>query len=342
MTSSNQLTTSVVLGQGTWGFGLTAVLAETQPTVLGWNRAEPMYQELCASRQHPLLDVAAPENVEYLTELDPARIPGDAMLVCVVPSFVTRALCETLQQAHLGNRQETLVVAAKGLELETNMTMPEVVEDVLGSAALDRLVLLSGPSHAEEVARGVPTTVVVAGNDAERTTQVQQAFMTPTFRLYTQDDLQGVALGGALKNIYAIAAGAVVGLGFGDNTLAALMTRGLAEMARLGTTLGAKSETFAGLTGLGDLIVTCSSEHSRNRRFGRLRAEGKTTDQAMAEIGMAVEGVRTCQAAWALAQKHSVDMPIIEEVYALIYEDKDPAKAVHDLMRRDPKPEDTL
>jgi len=332
-----------ILGMGTWGVGLANVLADRggQPRV--WDRDSTGLDRLLSTRQHPKLPGALlTEKATPLATIDAESVSPDAMLVFVVPSQAIRDVCELLKLGGVGTRNETLVIAAKGLELQTNQTMPEVVTSVLGNGAQRRVVMLSGPSHAEEVVQRQPTTIVAASEDLDRARAVQQSFMTPALRVYTQGDVRGVALGGALKNIYAIGAGAAVGLGFGDNTLAALMTRGLAEMSRLGTRLGARPETFAGLTGLGDLIVTCTSRHSRNRRFGELRAKGHTTKSAMADIGMVVEGVLTCDAAFALAKKCGVAMPIVEEIHAMIHDDKPPARAIADLMGRDAKQEDTL
>ena len=214
--------------------------------------------------------------------------------------------------------------------------MSEVITEVLNT---DRLVVLSGPSHAEEVGRGIPTAVVVASKQAELAVLAQQVFANERFRIYTHDDVVGVELGGALKNVIAIAAGACDGIGFGDNTKAALCTRGLAEMARLGVALGARPETFFGLSGVGDLIVTAFSRHSRNRGFGERLGKGETPEQIAASTQMVAEGVKTAKSAWQLAQRHRVDVPITREVYAIIYEGKSPRQAVRDLMTREAKPE---
>jgi glycerol-3-phosphate dehydrogenase (NAD(P)+) len=335
--------TITVLGLGTWGFGLAGVLASKGHAVQVWDRNVEGAAETVRTGLHPMLPGATlPPGIAHLPALESSAIGPGTLLLLVVPSQATRSVMTHLRDLGIGQRDEGVVIASKGLELGTNLTLPEVAEDVWGVGARHRIALLSGPSHAEEVVKGMPTTLVAACDDHAFAERVQRAFMTPTLRIYTQTDVRGVALGSSLKNIYAIAAGAVVGLGFGDNTLAALMTRGIAELARLGMKLGARPRTFAGLTGLGDLIVTCTSAHSRNRRFGELRARGLSTSDALKQVGMVVEGVATCDAAVDLARRHGVSMPIIEEVHALIHENKSPARAIADLMSREPKPEDTL
>jgi glycerol-3-phosphate dehydrogenase (NAD(P)+) len=229
-----------------------------------------------------------------------------------------------------------LVHVAKGIEVDTDARMSEVIAEELKD---DRAVALSGPSHAEEVGRGIPTAVVVASRDERRAALAQQAFMNERFRVYTHDDVTGVELGGALKNVIAIAAGACDGIGFGDNTKAALCTRGLAEMSRLAVALGARRETLFGLSGVGDLIVTAFSKHSRNRGFGERLGKGEKPEQIAASTPMVAEGVKTAKSAWQLAQQHGVDVPITREVFSIIYEGKSPRQAVRDLMTREAKPE---
>jgi glycerol-3-phosphate dehydrogenase (NAD(P)+) len=231
-----------------------------------------------------------------------------------------------------------LVHVAKGIENETGARMSEVIAETLGRKDV---VVLSGPSHAEEVSRGIPTAVVVASQDAALATRAQRLFMNERFRVYTHHDVAGVELGGALKNVVALAAGVCDGIGFGDNTKAALCTRGLAEMSRLGVKLGAKSETFFGLSGVGDLIVTAFSRHSRNRRFGERLGRGETPEQIVASTPMIAEGVKTARSARQLAQSRGggIEVPITREVYAILYEGKPPKQAVRDLMLREAKPE---
>jgi glycerol-3-phosphate dehydrogenase (NAD(P)+) len=230
-------------------------------------------------------------------------------------------------------------LCTKGIEEETLLTPTGVIESVWGEEWRSRLVVLSGPSFAPEVALGKPTTVCVASRDRSLSAYYQTLFMTDRFRVYTQDDVMGVELGGALKNVVAIAAGVCDGLGLGENARAALITRGLAEMIRLGVVMGAQAHTFAGLTGLGDLVLTCVGKSSRNHRFGELLARGFPPDEALKEIGMVVEGLPTARSAYALARKHGVVMPITREIYAVAYEGKRPADAAKDLMQREARPE---
>jgi len=289
--------------------------------------------------------VAASENKAFLpgikipreiaVTLDDKGALGDAELVVLaVPSHGMRSICNQLGQ--FIPQRATLVHVAKGIENETGARMSEIITEVLGT---DRLVVLSGPSHAEEVGRGIPTAVVVASKRAEPAQLAQRVFMNERFRIYTHDDVVGVEVGGALKNVIAIAAGACDGIGFGDNTKAALCTRGLAEMARLGVALGAKRETFFGLSGVGDLVVTAFSRHSRNRGFGERLGRGEPVEQIAASTQMVAEGVKTAKSAWQLAQRHRVDVPITRQVYAIIYEGKSPGQTVRNLMTREAKPE---
>ena len=227
-----------------------------------------------------------------------------------------------------------IVILSKGIEDESLKTLSDVVEEEIPQATV---AVMSGPSHAEEVARGIPTTNIAACSDISKAQLVQSVFMSETFRVYTGTDVTGVELGGALKNVIALCAGILDGIGYGDNTKAALMTRGIKEIARLGEKMGANPETFWGLSGVGDLIVTCTSMHSRNRRAGILIGQGKTVDEAIAEVNMVVEGIVNCNAAYKLSQKYNVDMPIVSEAYNVIYNGKSPKDAVTDLMIRDKK-----
>jgi len=260
-----------------------------------------------------------------------AALRGADLVVLAVPSHGMRPICRQVRE-HVP-ASAALVHVAKGIENETGARMSEIIADELKT---DQVVVLSGPSHAEEVGRGIPTAVVVAGTNAAL---AQQAFMNERFRSYTHDDVAGVELGGALKNVIAIAAGVCDGIGFGDNTKAALCTRGLAEMARLGVALGARQETFFGLSGVGDLIVTAFSRHSRNRGFGERLGKGETAEQITGSTQMVAEGVKTAKSAWQLAQRRGVDVPICQEVHAILYEGKPPKQAVRDLMTREAKPE---
>jgi glycerol-3-phosphate dehydrogenase (NAD(P)+) len=275
---------------------------------------------------------------EILITNDMAEAVDDAEIAAlVVPSHAMRDVCRALSELQLSNK--TIVSMVKGLERGTLMRMSEVIRDVIGTGGDTGIAVLSGPSHAEEVSIGLPTTVVVASTDMETARYVQRTLMTPMFRIYTNPDIVGVEMGGALKNIIAIAAGVCDGLGFGDNTKAALLTRGLTEISRLGVAMGANPLTFAGLSGMGDLIATCTSRHSRNRNLGERIGKGATLEEALAQTVMVAEGVKTTLAADELAKRSSVVMPITEKVKAVLFEGENPRAAVSALMERGAKSE---
>jgi glycerol-3-phosphate dehydrogenase (NAD(P)+) len=261
-----------------------------------------------------------------------ALLAGAEVLVCAVPAAHLRATCQRV--AAEGYAGQPFVICTKGIEQGTLALLHEVAAQELGAPGRGRVAVLSGPSHAEEVSRGLPTAVTVAAEDPALAAQVQALFMTPRFRVYTQSDLVGVELGAALKNVIAIACGISDGLGFGDNAKAGLVTRGLAEILRLGLALGARPETFYGLAGMGDLVVTCMSRHSRNWRFGSLIGQGHAAQEALAAVGMVVEGYYTVQAGVALARREGVELPITEAVAAVLFEGLEPGKAVSALMLR--------
>lgn len=319
-----------VVGGGSWGLALARLLALKDHRVRLWTRKEDNPEELRRTRQSPLYlpGMRLPESVEVVSDVDPAV----DMAVLAVPSHAMRAV---LAEYPLSDRTLRVSVA-KGIENDSLMRMSEVIRDVSGPGPV---LCLSGPSHAEEVAFDLPATVVVAGEDAAACERVQEAFIGRTFRVYTSPDLVGVELGGSLKNVIAIAAGVCDGFGLGDNAKAALITRGLAEISRLGVSMGADPLTFAGLSGMGDLIVTCASRHSRNRALGERLAKGMAVDQALAASPMVAEGVRTARSAHALARRQGVEMPITEQVYAVLFEKADPRAAVDELMLREAKPE---
>ena len=319
-----------LIGAGSWGLALARVLAQNGHDVRIWCREEDGPGQLQETRESPVFlpGIKLPPSVEVSSDVD-----YDAEIaVFAVPSHVMRAAAE----AHPFGKKTVVVTVAKGIENDTLMTMDAVLREVLDDP---RVVVLSGPSHAEEVARDLPASVVVAGAEAEACERAQQAFIGENFRVYTSSDVLGVELGGSLKNVVAIAAGVCDGFELGDNAVAALMTRGLAEMSRLGVAMGAKALTFAGLSGMGDLIVTCASRHSRNRAVGRRIAQGMTVEEALAASPMVAEGVRTTQSACELAKRHGVQMPIAEQVYRVLFESADPREAVAALMTRDAKPE---
>lgn len=324
-----------VIGTGGWGTALAVLLHGNKHAVTLWGRLPEEVEPILEARENKafLPGVKIPQDLPVT--LDAKLALRDAELVVLaVPSHGMRPICRQLR--NFLPKDVPLVHVAKGIENETGARMSEVIAEELKT---DRIVVLSGPSHAEEVGRGIPTAVVVASSHATLAGLAQSAFMNDRFRIYTHDDVVGVELGGALKNVIAIAAGVCDGIGFGDNTKAALCTRGLAEMARLGAALGARRETLFGLSGVGDLIVTAFSKHSRNRGFGERLGKGETPEQITASTPMVAEGVKTAKSAWQVAQRHNVDVPITREVYAIIYENKSPKQAVRDLMTREAKPE---
>ena len=319
-----------VIGNGGWGTALGIILDGNGHDVTIWGPFEDEIEVISNDAENTvyLPGVEIPSTIQWTSN------PGDAknaeLIVLVVPSRFMRTTLETFKP-HL--RGDALIVSAtKGLDEQTHCRMSETALEVLNR----NIAVLSGPSHAEEVARGVPTAVTVAGENAE---QIQQAFLGTTFRVYTSDDVIGVELGGALKNIIAVAAGILDGIGLGDNSKAALMTRGLAEITRLGVALGAKPETFYGLSGIGDLIVTCSSRHSRNRSVGERLGKGEKLSGIMGGMKQVAEGIWNAKAARDLAREHGIEMPITEEVCAIVENGKDPRQALKDLMGRDPKAE---
>jgi glycerol-3-phosphate dehydrogenase (NAD(P)+) len=326
-----------VIGAGGWGTALAIVLQQNRHEVTLWGR-DPLLMGVIHERRlnaDYLPGVHLPEKIQITSELDEAA-PDAELVVLAVPSHAMRDICQKIKSEIRNQKSEIIINVAKGIEGDTGLRMSQVIKDVLPAAAV---VTLSGPSHAEEVARGIPTAVVVSSLDSNAAALAQRAFMTERFRVYTSPDLVGVELGGALKNIIAVAAGLCDGLGLGDNSKAALITRGLAEMARLGVALGAQRETFAGLSGLGDLVVTCTSRHSRNRSVGERLGKGEKLDDILASMEMVAEGVRNAKSAYDLARKHDVRTPITDEVYSIIYQEKPPKQAVKDLMTRDAREE---
>jgi glycerol-3-phosphate dehydrogenase (NAD(P)+) len=323
-----------VIGTGGWGTALAVLLHDNGHAVTLWGRIPAEVDPIVQDRENRLLlpGVSVPAGITVTME--DAQLCDAELAVLAVPSHGMRPICERLQPVL--SSETVLVHVAKGIENDTGLRMSEVISAVLGKRLLG---VLSGPSHAEEVGRGVPTAVVAASLDPAVARLAQEAFMNERFRIYTHDDVIGVELGGALKNVIALAAGVCDGIGFGDNTKAALCTRGLTEMARLGAAAGARRETFFGLSGVGDLTVTAFSRHSRNRSFGERLGKGETRQQIMASTPTVAEGVRTAKSAWQLAQRLGVEVPITREVFGALYEGKSPRQAVRDLMARGAKPE---
>lgn len=320
------------LGAGTWGFCLASLLASKGHEVVLWTKQPEFAKLLAKKRQHPKLpDYTAEEGVSFTSNLEEALV-GIDFLVESVTSMGIRPVFE--QIVALGNVKCPVVVTSKGIEQKSGLLLPEVVVNVLGLNHRKLIGCLSGPSHAEEVIAKLPTSIVCSAYDPHLMLQIHDLFSTPFFRIYPNADINGVAFGGSMKNIIAIASGISDGLGFGDNTKAALMTRGLHEIRKLSVTKGAKSETLNGLSGLGDLCVTCLSKLSRNYKFGRYIAEGLTPEKAKDKVGMVVEGTYTCVSALQLAQQAHIEVPITQAVYSIIYENLDPREAVKSLLQR--------
>lgn len=328
-----------VLGAGSWGIAISVLLHRNNYKIALWEFLKEDCQRLNSLREHPdkLPGVKIPAEIEITDDLKRAVI-GSKAIVFVVPSPYVRQTAHSLS-SFIPDQVEFIVNLAKGIENNTLCRMSEVILQELSNRFHDRIATLSGPSHAEEVSRNIPTTVVAASLNMPVADMIQQVFNNSTFRVYTSVDLVGVELGGSLKNVIAIAAGIVNGLGLGDNTLGALMTRGLAEMVRLGREMGAKPMTFAGLSGIGDLITTCTSRHSRNRYVGEQLGKGKKLNEILDSMKMVAEGVNTTRSAYQLAEKHNVEMPITVEVYNILFAKKDPKKALFELMTRSPKTE---
>ena len=323
-----------VLGSGGWGTALALMLLENGHDVTLWSYTAEESAVLQETGENPMLKgVPLPKELKLTSDL--ACVKGCGAVVLATPSFAVRTTARAA--APMLDPGAVLVSVSKGIEKDTSLTLTDAIEQEVGDA--HPIVALSGPSHAEEVGRHVPTVVVSASKDRSAAEQVQDLFMNERFRVYASDDVVGVELGAALKNVIALCAGISDGMGYGDNTKAALMTRGLTEIARLGVAMGGRRETFAGLAGVGDLIVTCTSMHSRNRRCGILIGKGTPTDQAVKEIGAVVEGYYAAATARALAQKVGVEMPITEAAYQVLYEGKDPHRVIVDLMTRERKHE---
>jgi glycerol-3-phosphate dehydrogenase (NAD(P)+) len=327
-----------VLGGGSWGTALAVLLDGRGHAVSMWEYFPEAVAQLLAKRENvPMLPgITIPKSITITNEIA-AALADPELVLFVVPTVYVRATARSAAPHLRGN--PLVVNAAKGIERGSGMRVSQILEQELPERFRGRTVTLSGPSHAEEVSRRIPTAVVAASPDPAAAEVVQQAFSTETFRVYTNPDQVGVELAGSLKNVIAVASGVLDGLGFGDNTKGALLTRGLAEIARLGVYLGADPLSFAGLSGMGDLITTCISRHSRNRFVGEQIGRGKTLEQTLAEMVMVAEGVNTVQSARELAQRHGIEMPITEAMYQVLFEAKSAAEAVRELMTRDLKPE---
>ncbi len=323
-----------IIGSGSWGVALGIHLANLGNNVKIWSFLQEEADLINNERKCKFLPQAViPENIICTTDFKEA-IEGTEMLLIVTPSKFVR---ETIKKFKQFVTDQQIIICSKGFEESTLYTLNEVVEEELPNSKIGGL---SGPSHAEEVSIGIPTALVIASKDEGVLKTVQETFMSETLRIYTSYDLKGAELGGALKNILAFCAGAITGLNLGDNTFAALLTRGLSEMAKLSIKMGGEPKTIYGLTGLGDLIVTCMSNHSRNRRAGILIGQGKTIQEAKDEIGMTIESIDNIKTAYELSKKYNVEMPIVNTVYKVLFEKFDPKQAISDLMTRNPKFED--
>lgn len=319
-----------VLGAGTWGLALASLLNDNGNKVTVWSALNEEIEMLKKDYKHKNLpELSIPKDIEFTNNLEIA-MRNSKILVLAVPSIYIRKTAKEMKNFY--KNEQIIVNVAKGIEEKTNMTLIEQIEEEIPNSTV---VVLSGPSHAEEVAKKLPTTCVVGAKNYEVAKFIQSVFMNSVFRVYTSPDIIGIELGGALKNVIALAAGIADGLGYGDNTKAALITRGMAEISRLGMKMGGKAQSFYGLSGIGDLIVTCASMHSRNRRAGILIGQGYSMQEAMAEVKMVVEGVYSAKSGKELAEKFHVDMPIVNEVCAVLFEGKDPKLAVDSLMLRE-------
>ena len=323
-----------VIGSGSWGTAMAVMLAKYGHNVLLWSYSSEESKQLELYRENKayLPGIKIPNEVRFTSDISVCKKAD--IIIIAVPSHAVRQTAKKL--APYVEAGQVILNISKGLEEGTHLTLSEVLNEELPDCDI---AVMSGPSHAEEVSRGIPTANVVAAANEKTANLIQDIIMNPTFRVYTNPDIKGVELGGSLKNVIALCAGVLDGLGLGDNTKAALMTRGIAEISRLGVKLGAKPETFAGLSGTGDLIVTCTSMHSRNRRAGILIGQGKTREEAEAEVKMVVEGIKTCKAAKELADKCGVEMPIVNEAYRVLFEGLPAKDTVKRLMNRDKKHE---
>ena len=319
-----------VLGAGSWGTALAVLLHENGHEVTLWSIDKREVAMIDEKREQveKLPGVRIPDRIAVTNDVE-SSVTGKDILVMAVPSIFIRSTSKMI--APYVKEGQLIVNVAKGIEEETLMNMTDIIEDEIKQA---RVGVLSGPSHAEEVGRRIPTTVVAGAHDKKTAEEIQEAFMSPVFRVYTSPDMVGIELGAALKNVIALAAGIVDGLGLGDNTKAALITRGIAEITRLGLAMGGRFETFIGLSGIGDLIVTCTSTHSRNHNAGYLIGQGKSCQEAMDEVKMVVEGVYSAKAALALAKKYNVEVPITEQVNQVLFEGRSAKDAVTSLLMR--------
>ncbi|MDI6803443.1 MAG: NAD(P)H-dependent glycerol-3-phosphate dehydrogenase [Bacteroidota bacterium] len=327
-----------VIGAGSWGTTLALLLFSNKHDVTVWSFRNQDAENILTKRENTVFlpGIIIPNEIQITTDIEKAILKSE-LIVTAVPSQHLRSVLK--QISHTSFKQSIIVNLAKGIEVGTLQTMSEVIAESLPDHPLSMTAMLSGPSFADEVSRKIPTAVVAASSSPETAKLVQQVFKNSYFRVYTSDDVRGVEFGGALKNVIAVGAGLCDGAGYGDNTKAAIMTRGIVEIARLGTALGANQKTFSGLSGIGDLIVTCMSKHSRNRHVGEEVGKGRKLQDVLSEMQMVAEGVATTKSACELARKVNVEVPIMQEVHNVLFSGKDPHDATLDLMMRDPKNE---
>jgi glycerol-3-phosphate dehydrogenase (NAD(P)+) len=323
-----------VLGAGSWGTTLAILLYTNRHDVTLWSYNPEHAQFIRNTRTNPqfLRDIIIPQDLAISADLIQSLDHAE-MIVIAIPTQFIRSVFTQLQDFNFEDR--LIVNVAKGIENDTLMTISEIIEDTCPNIDRNHQSILSGPSHAEEVSVNIPTAVVAASPSLDTARLVQNVFIAPSFRVYASDDMRGVELGGALKNVIAIAAGVSDGIGFGDNTKAAILTRGIVELTRLGVAMGANQNSFSGLSGIGDLIVTCTSKHSRNRYVGEQIGKGRSLEDVLAGMVMVAEGVATTKSVYALSQKYEIELPISTEVYKMLFEGKDPYAATEDLMTRD-------
>ncbi len=325
-----------VIGAGSWGTAISNLLAKSGNTVTLWGRDPELMDTINATARNPryLKDIELPSKVEATSDIAQA-VRDKEFIVVAVPSHAMRSMMQKMS-AHITG-QPIIVSLTKGMEQGTLLRMTQIISELIGGA---KVGVLSGPNHAEEVSLSIPSATVVASDDDEVTVRLQKLFMTPTFRVYINKDVIGVELAAATKNVIAIAVGISDGLGYGDNARAGLMTRGLAEMTRLGVALGARPMTYAGLAGIGDLVATCTSRHSRNRAVGESVAKGKSVEESQAATGMIAEGIKTAEVLRSLAERAKLEMPITQSVFDVIYREKNPSTCVRELMNRGPAEEE--
>ena len=319
------------LGCGSWGGALGNILAEKNFDVTMWHRNDVVVSSLNKTREHYLIhELTFPKNVNFTNNISSAIRSANVVILAIPSQSIRKLLIENRSEFY---QDQTIVNVSKGIEVDTLMTVSEVINDVLGNT-YKKTVTISGPSHAEEVIQKYPTTLVVASSNLKAAQKIQDLFASDMLRTYRNKDIKGVELGGSMKNVIAIAAGICDGIGYGDNSKAALITRGMAEITRLGKKMGGKSNTFRGLSGFGDLIVTCLSTHSRNRQIGQAIGEGRSLKEIISEMNMIAEGIDTAKSVHQLQLKHNVEMPIHEAIYQVLFDNKDPKSAVSELMNR--------